>query len=294
MVRYSASLEEDLSNDLMRSMPVWHIGDEGRLEQAELCMHANGFLLKPKGPRAPMSFSLSPFSTAMAYHSNQVKASHPNLSFFKISLFQFNFAMVFAAEGADASGDRARWIAEIARSIRMITLSLFPPFNINTQPLPWAASTSNRLLAGYLLFCDFQKDQSVSVIYCELRASVDKDSSPIFAGYEDDCCENQVLSHNITIKTCTAEQAGVDCSCFYIGPYQVSARTCEEKKLWLRALSNLKMKLQCGSSVMTSEELTCYRGAILSQSQKIRVQDANCRNRKPMLPRLRPTDRKQH
>ena len=37
-----------------------------------------------------------------------------------------------------------------------------------------------------------------------------------------------------------SERVGIDCSCFSLGDHHFSTRTCAEKMLWLRAISNVK------------------------------------------------------
>ena len=39
---------------------------------------------------------------------------------------------------------------------------------------------------------------------------------------------------------------GIDCSCFSLGDHHFSTRTCAEKMLWLRAISNVKAQLVLG------------------------------------------------
>ena len=43
-------------------------------------------------------------------------------------------------------------------------------------------------------------------------------------------------------KLCSgvSERVGIDCSCFSLGDHHFSTRTCAEKMLWLRAISNVK------------------------------------------------------
>merc|ERR1712039_727948 len=62
-------------------------------------------------------------------------------------------------------------------------------------------------------------------------------------------------------STC-CEKVGINCSCFSVEDHQFSTRTLAERKLWLRAISNLKVKLQNRAPRPTAEDLANYRAAI--------------------------------
>lgn len=55
----------------------------------------------------------------------------------------------------------------------------------------------------------------------------------------------------LSVASSCFEKVGVSCTCFCINGHDFSARTIAERKLWLRAISNIKVKLQtlCGSVV---------------------------------------------
>merc|ERR1719506_3324 len=63
-------------------------------------------------------------------------------------------------------------------------------------------------------------------------------------------------------RTPSYEKVGVDCSCFCVGSLQLSARTVFERQVWLRAVQNLKVKLQARGPDPRSEELSQWREAI--------------------------------
>ena len=52
------------------------------------------------------------------------------------------------------------------------------------------------------------------------------------------------MSLTIDAICSVTERLGVDCSCFSINDYHFAARSVAEKQLWLRAISNLKVKLR--------------------------------------------------
>eukprot|EP00913_Durusdinium_trenchii_P031584 g29576.t1 len=106
-------------------------------------------------------------------------------------------------------------------------------------------------------------DQGVSLVYGELHAHCDNTAG--FAAYEDDACKVQVVHLAIDTNTCVSERVGIDCSCFSLGDHHFSTRTCAEKMLWLRAISNVKVKLRHLAATPTPTELRFYRAAVREQ-----------------------------
>eukprot|EP00438_Fugacium_kawagutii_P035617 Skav231847 [mRNA] locus=scaffold2215:344412:363148:+ [translate_table: standard] len=148
----------------------------------------------------------------------------------------------------------------VSRALRLLTQSLFPSFQLAVFPLPGASWTATRLLAGYMLLYD---DQGVSLVYGELHAHCDNTAG--FAAYEDDACKVQVVHLSIDTNTCVSERVGIDCSCFSLGDHHFSTRTCAEKMLWLRAISNVKVKLRHLAATPSPTELRFYRSAVREQ-----------------------------
>merc|ERR1712136_358919 len=74
---------------------------------------------------------------------------------------------------------------------------------------------------------------------------------------------------NIKVTTKVSEVVGVDCSCFSINGKHFSARTCAEKMLWLRAISNIKVKLEHQRENPTPTEIMHYREAILESARSL-------------------------
>jgi hypothetical protein len=135
-----------------------------------------------------------------------------------------------------------------------------------------------RLLAGYLTLLD---DQGVSMLYCEINAHWD--DGVTFAGYEDESCRHQILRLSIDQHTCVSERVGVDCSCFSFDGYHFTSRTSTEKILWLRCISNLKVKLRHGAPNPTEDELKDYRSSVREYSKGIRAQEGAF-TKVPLLP----------
>jgi len=283
LVTYSADLSLPLIGPPLRSGEVWYLGPEDgkSLVQSVLLLHANGIRIRPTDGRPPISVAWSPFSLVQAcrLHSVQADESLPWLRLFKVSVFHHGSTHIFATQGEAADRERAHWLADVSRALRVVTQSLFPTFALRTMPLPGAGWTATRLLAGYLLLCD---DRGVSLVYAELHSHFD--GTAMFAGYEDEYCDCLVLRLSIDLQTCVTERVGVDCSCFSLAGRHLTARTCAEKTLWLRAVSNVKVKLRHCAENPTSTELMHYRSAVLEHAKRVEVVEEEF-TKAPLLPR---------
>lgn len=282
IISYTADLRGTLIGPPLRVGEVWHVNPDDRdsLDIATLSLHCNGMAVRGESGRE-MTVAWSPFSLVQAcrLHSVQADAALPWLRLFKVSVFQHGSTHFFAARSDEADAERARWVADIARAIRLLTQSLFPGFALRAEPLPGAEWTTTRLLAGYLLLCD---DQGVSLVYCELHCHWD--SAAVFAAYEDEYCDAQVVRLRINAHTCVSERVGIDCSCFSFDNYHFTTRTCAEKMLWLRAISNVKVKLRHHAPNPTPSELTFFRSSILEYVQGVEMPEENF-TRTELLPR---------
>ena len=59
-------------------------------------------------------------------------------------------------------------------------------------------------------------------------------------GVTPGCQINVSFDHRVSKNSGVSERVGIDCSCFSLGDHHFSTRTCAEKMLWLRAISNVK------------------------------------------------------
>lgn len=59
-------------------------------------------------------------------------------------------------------------------------------------------------------------------------------------GVTPGCQINVSFNHRVSKNSGVSERVGIDCSCFSLGDHHFSTRTCAEKMLWLRAISNVK------------------------------------------------------
>mmetsp|Transcript_45430 Transcript_45430/g.83093 ORF Transcript_45430/g.83093 Transcript_45430/m.83093 type:complete len:469 (+) Transcript_45430:129-1535(+) len=261
VVTYATGLEFPILGPPVRVGEVWHLapGPGRSFDRAMLFLHMNGFIIRTPSDEDVLSISWSPFSLVQSCRLNSIVDDEraPLLRLFRVSVYAHSWSHVFAVQGEDADASRARWVADMARVLRVLTQSLFPPFSLCVDPLPEARWTSTRLLAGYMLLCE---EAGVLLVYCELHAH--KDNGALFSAYVDERCMTQIFSVNIKVHTSVSEVVGIDCSCFSIDGKHFSTRSCAEKLLWLRAMSNLKVKLQHHAANPSPGDLMHYRLSI--------------------------------
>lgn len=293
VVAYLAPSHLPLEGPALRSGQVWRYAPEAEktFGLVEFSLFATGFGVRPvEGDQNEQaSVAWSPFSLVQAcrFHSARTDSAYPCLKLFKISVFGRGAAYFFATEGEDADKERVRWVADVARTIRSLTASLFPRFAIRTAPPSGAPWSAGRLLAGYLLLC---ADESVLLLYCELHTHWD--DRVAFAAYENESCHAQVMRLSIAIDTWVTERVGVDCACFSIDGHQFAARTRAERDLWLRAISNLRVKMKHRAANPSDEEIGHYRAAVSEFASRLIPPPEDASSRGPLLPEWkRPVSR---
>lgn len=289
LVQYCAALNLPLAGPPTRVDEVLHLlpdDDNNDFETVRLTLHVNGFAIMPlESKRDPVFIAWSPFSLVQACRLHTVQADNalPWLRLFKVSVFHHGSTHFFAVQGEGADGVRARWVADIARSIRTLTQSLFPPFSISTTPLVGARWTATRLMAGFMVMCN---NQDVCLTYCELHAQ--RDCEAAFVAYKDEYCDARIVHCNIGINTAISERVGVDCSCFSVDGHHFCTRSSQEKTLWLRAISNVKVKLRHNAGCPTDTELAFYRAAIQESLSHVKTVPENSPQSAALLPRQLP------
>jgi len=285
---FVAELRQPLLGPRLRTGEIWHLlsSDGKRFEPATLSLYANGLLIQPCDESSPskrplISLSWSPFSLVQAcrLHTVEADASRPWLRLFKVSVFHHDTAHLFATQGENADSERARWVADIARALRLLTQSLFPAFSICADPVRGRGWTATRLLAGYMLMCE---KEAVSVVYCELHTHWDGVAK--FVAYEEENCDSPVMHISMRVDTSITERVGIDCSCFSVDGHHFSTRTYAEKSLWLRAISNVKVKLRHGAANPNAIELVHYRSSIIECAKGVGQCPANGALPKALLP----------
>lgn len=290
LTAYKADLDEPLYGAPLRVGEVWHMEQSsmpGDFEKATLSLHANGLHVEPAQEpeaagtkrRQPISLALSPFALVQAcrFDSSRADAAMTWLRLFKVSFFQHGLTHFFATCGSSADTQRARWVADISRAIRAITLSLLPLAPLQTQPLGGLPWTATRLLATYALHCSLGV---ATLVFCELHAH--RDGCTTFVVYADDTCLDALLHLTLTMGTVISERVGVDCGCFSIDMHHFAVRTCALKKLWLRAISNLKVKMRHCVTNPSSTDLMHFRQAVRERALTCREDPGMPAS--PMLP----------
>jgi len=235
------------------------------IHEMRLVLYVNGFSLTScdsngQGTARSVSRAWSPFALV---EKCQVKTMQ-NSAFwavFKLTVFRKegqDRCYYFATTGNDAYKERDRWVVEMVAAIGNVTMSLFPRHAITVQPLPGVASTSTRIMAGYLL--QSGNSDNVSLFYCELHAYSHGEAR--LAVYHDEWCEQEVRSVQLADSSTVSTRKGAYCTVFGVDNHRFCARTREEKELWVRAVSNIKVKLMFDAPDPTDEELQIFRAAV--------------------------------
>merc|ERR1712050_75633 len=80
--------------------------------------------------------------------------------------------------------------------------------------------------------------------------------------YENELCSHPVIDILITESSVYCDVVGINCSCFIVDCHHFASQTPSERKLWLRALSNVKVKIQNRAPEPTANEIEHYRVSI--------------------------------
>ncbi|CAJ1365157.1 unnamed protein product [Effrenium voratum] len=186
-------------------------------------------------------------------------------------LFVATFLVFF--DGSSAVESTRSEVLDISRAVRLVTQSLFPSFQIAVRPLANAPHTRRRIMAGYLAHHD--DTSTTSVLYCELQPQQgEQATSGRLVMYDNENCQDSLSEVILSPRTVCTEKIGISCTCFTVDQHLFSARTIAERKLWLRALSNIKVKLQNGAPEPDDEGLRQYRVAILEHARTTGCNDS--------------------
>merc|ERR1719422_1625963 len=112
-------------------------------------------------------------------------------------------------------------------------------------------------MAGYVIY--HTNNSVASVLYGELHPHCASDNQAKLVFYENELCQNIIMVTPITMGTVCIGTIGVECACFCVDGYKFSARTNAERTLWIRAISNLKVKLTHQAPSPSDEEIAHYR-----------------------------------
>ncbi|CAE8596170.1 unnamed protein product, partial [Polarella glacialis] len=233
---YSSAPEQPLMGVPIREGTLWHLSAQDRFESINFSLYVNGFAFSTSdGQEAAVS--LSPFSLVRNCRFQSGECA--KLKSFKVSLLEPDPCCYFAVRSMDekeAEEERSAWVLGLSHTILLITDSLLPTASLTCDPLPGVPKTRRRLLAGYLIHRD--DNTTISVLYCELQAT--QGNSARIVSYENELCERPVMDILITDTTVCCDVVGINCSCFVVDGHHFATQSPSERKLWLRALNNLK------------------------------------------------------
>jgi len=264
-----STLQQPLRGTPIREGNLWYLSAEDQVDAVHFSLYVNGFFFRHEG--VEVSISLSPFVLVRnCKFQSGYNATLTDVKIFKISLFAHSACYYFGVRSEDerwAEEERSRWVLDVSRAIRLVTQSLFPPFHISCEPLQGAPHTRRRLMAGYVVH--HEDVSTASVVYFELQAH-EKGAARMLL-YEN--CKCQVVVGEIPLheSAMCSEKIGINCSCFSVEDFQFSTRTLAERKLWLRAISNVRVKLQNAAPDPTEMELRGFRAAIQDHLKNIRA-----------------------
>jgi len=262
---FASTHEQPLRGVPIREELLWFISPSGSCSKVGFGLYVNGFSFSLDS--SEFTIALSPFSLVRYCRLDKdALADQPaGLKLFKISLFaqKAGFCYFFAVDGKDPDEERSKWVLDISHAIRLVTQSLFPAGarltcdNVNSN-----AATTQRLLASYLVYND--DERTLSVLYAQLLISTET-SAARFVAYESSDCVAIAFEIPIHEETYCTEKVGINCSCFSVNEHLFAARTVAERKIWLRALSNLKVRTANQAPTPTAEELREFREQVREQ-----------------------------
>lgn len=249
------------------------------IQTVRLCLHVKGFTVQPRqnvaNPGANTSSEhvcrvWSPFSLVEKTQAHAKADNEQQWAIFKLTVFKKegqDSSLFFATAGSDAQSQRTQWVHSFSHAITNLTQSLFPPFNISVEPVPGRLATSTRIMAGYLL--QGGANDRVSLVFCELHAYHGREAR--LAVYRDEWCEQEVMSIPIQDTSAVSTRKGMYCTVFGVNEQLFAARTEDERELWLRAISNVKVKLMFDAPTPTPEELQVFRSAVHERVEALPV-----------------------
>lgn len=235
-------------------------------ELVTFSLYVNGFaFVTPDHFEA--SASLSPFS--LVRNVRFQTENYAKMLSFKIALDHEHSAYFAAGSAEDPATEdmRSDWVLGISHTILLITDSILPALSLTCDPVPGLPHTARRLLAGYVVHQD--DPCSASVLYCQL--SVHTGQYALLHLYENELC--QAVVHEIVLGDSSHldEVIGINCTRFVVDVHQFACQTPSERKLWLRAMGNVKVKLANCAPDPTEEELLHYRKSVRENIRAIQA-----------------------
>lgn len=268
---YVAAEAGAMLGDPVLSGNMMQIKLEESVQHMAVSLYANGFSMTPISAKGTKDKSVcrawSPFSLV---ENCQVKTMQHSAfwAVFKLTVFRsggHDHCLYFACTGANAYKERDRWVQRMSELVGAVTLSLLPASNIAVQPLPGVDATRTRIMAGFLL--QGCSSDTCQVVYSELRAYSGGEAH--LSLYRDEWCDRELANLALSESSTVSTRTGAHCNVFGIDHHRFCARNANEKDLWLRAVSNIKVKLMFEAPDPTAEELAMFRGAIQERVQEL-------------------------
>lgn len=264
------SLSDPVGGTPVRSGELVHVTAEGDALPCTVLLFSAGFYAVSRTSSHTTSVAWSPFTVIREASVLASTGSERELPGFTLCIPAHSLRFAFAAPAAVGMSQKAEclhWLRDMAGSLRDFTRSLFPPSLIAVEPLAHVPHTLRRIMAGYLLRAE--QDGAASLVYCELQAYCRGSSQLVM--YDNECCRHRDSSISLTGLTKVVDRMGVDSSLFSVGGLSFCARTVEEKRVWLRAITNVKVKILNGAPIPSEEDLAMFRSAVLERVVSLEV-----------------------
>jgi len=257
---YQAAEAETMLGDPLMTGTLMQIKLEESVQQMTVALHANGFTMQPVAGGKTMNRAWSPFSLV---EKCQVKTLQHSAywAVFKLTVFRaggHDLCLYFACTGGNAYKERDLWVEKIGLLVSKVTQSLYPTSDLQVQPLPGNEATRTRILAGFLLHGSAM--DTCQLVYAELHAYSGGESKLTL--YRDAWCDRELSTVALSESTTVSTRSGVYCNVFGIDHHRFCARNAAEKDLWLRAVSNVKVKLMFEAPDPTIEEIWVFRQSV--------------------------------
>lgn len=257
---YQAAEAETMLGEPLLVGTLMQIKLEESVQQTQVALFANGFTMQPQQGGKMVNRAWSPFSLV---EKCQVKTLQHSAywAVFKLTVFRaggHDLCLYFACTGGNAYKERDRWVEKIGTLVSQVTVSLFPVSDIQVQPLPGNEATRTRILAGFLLHGSAM--DTCQLVYAELHAYSAGESKLTL--YRDAWCDRELSTIGLSESTTVSTRSGVYCNVFGIDHHRFCARNGDEKDLWLRAVSNVKVKLMFEAPDPTIEEIWVFRQSV--------------------------------
>mmetsp|Transcript_63242 Transcript_63242/g.150845 ORF Transcript_63242/g.150845 Transcript_63242/m.150845 type:complete len:356 (-) Transcript_63242:86-1153(-) len=275
------SHEQPLLGVPLQEGTLWHLSSQELRHAVSFSLYVNGFAFRTAdGMEA--SVTLNPF--ALVRNCRFQSGAYQHLKSFKVALCESDPCCYFAVQSEcerEAEEQRSRWVLGLSHAILLISDSLKPSIPLCCDPLPGVPTTKSRLLAGYLLHKE--SPSLLSALYCELSAP--RDGIAEFTMYDHEDCDVPVGVLTIHETTVCLDCVGINSCCFLIDNHNFAAQSPSERKLWLRALSNVKVKIQNKAPSASDDMLVHYRTSIRSYVQDLESTSLPSVSNDPLLTR---------